>query len=244
MTSQTRVALVTGASRGIGAWCAIALGRAGFKVIVHYNSQAAKAEAVCQEIQGAVALQADISDLKSCDELMKTIKSEHGGVDVLVNNAGICIDQVLAFAKPEDFSKLLQVNLQPVFYLSKLASRQMLRKRWGRIINLSSVVGYSGNAGQSMYAATKAAITGFTKSIAIELAPAGILINTVAPGFIATDMTSELDDKAKDHILTSIPLKRMGRPDEIASVVKFLASEEASYITGSTIHVNGGMFTS
>jgi 3-oxoacyl-[acyl-carrier protein] reductase len=238
------VAIVTGASRGIGAACAVALGKHGFRVAVHYRSEREKADAIASQIGDAMVFQADLVDGKACQDMINMVKTEMGSVDVLVNNAGICIDQVLMLAKVEDFDKLLATNLRPVFLLSKFASKQMLRQRKGRIINISSVVGYSGNAGQSMYSATKSAIIGFTKSIALELAAAGITCNTVAPGFIETEMTAGLSPDVKDTILNRVPMKRLGKPEEVAAAVAFLASDEAAYITGSTIHVNGGMFTS
>ncbi|MEY4631314.1 MAG: hypothetical protein RIQ81_1434 [Pseudomonadota bacterium] len=242
-TTGQKVALVTGASRGIGAACAIALGHAGFKVAVHYRGQEDKAMAVCAQIPGAKAFRADLSDPAACQELIKTVTAEMGGLHVLVNNAGVAIDQVLPLAKPDDFDTLIATNLKPVFMLSKFAARQMIRQKWGRIINLASVVGFTGNPGQSMYAATKAGITGFTKSIAAELAPYGIMANCVAPGFIQTDMTAALPEGVKEAMLSRIPLKRFGQVEDIAGAVEFLASEKSSYITGSTIHVNGGMFT-
>jgi 3-oxoacyl-[acyl-carrier protein] reductase len=238
-----KVALVTGASRGIGAACAIALGKAGFKVAVHYRGQEEKAMAVCALIPGAKAFRADLSDPAACQDLIKSVVAEMGGIHVLVNNAGVAIDQILPLAKPDDFDTLIATNLKPVFLLSKFAAKPMMRQKWGRIINLASVVGFTGNPGQSMYAATKAGITGFTKSIAAEMAPFGILANCVAPGFIETDMTAALPDAAKEAMLGKIPLKRFGRVEDIAGAVEFLSSEKASYITGSTIHVNGGMFT-
>ncbi len=240
-----KVALVTGASRGIGAACALALGKAGFKVAVHYRGSEDQARAVVGKLEGGMAraFRFDLSEKDSCQELIKAVKDEMGGLDVLVNNAGISIDQILAFAKAEDFDKLLSTNLKPVFLLSKYASKAMLRQRAGRIINISSVVGFTGNAGQSMYSATKAAIVGFTKSIALELAGAGILCNCVAPGFIETDMTGALSEETRQGILGRVPLKRLGTPDDIANAVEFLASDKASYITGTTLHVNGGMLT-
>lgn len=240
-----KVALVTGASRGIGAACALALGRAGYKVAVHYRSGEDQARAVVGKLPDgqARAFRFDLAEKDACQELIKVVKDEMGGLDVIVNNAGISIDQVLAFAKPDDFDKLLSTNLKPVFLLSKYGSKAMLRQRSGRIINISSVVGFTGNAGQSMYAATKAAIVGFTKSIALELAGAGILCNCVAPGFIETDMTGGLPEETKAAILAKVPLKRLGSPDDIAHAVEFLASDKAAYITGTTLHVNGGMLT-
>ena len=167
-----------------------------------------------------------------------------GPISLLVNNAGISIDQILPFAKPDDFDKLIDTNLKSVFLMSKFVTKGMIRQKSGRIINISSVVGHTGNAGQSMYAATKGAISAFTKSIAQDLAQFNILCNCIAPGFIQTDMTDALPDAAKEALLGKIPLKRFGSPEDIGAAAVFLASDQASYITGSTIHVNGGMFTS
>lgn len=241
--SSAKVALVTGASRGIGAACAIALGHAGFKVAVHYRGAEDKARALCEKIPGAMPFKADLSDPAACQELIKVVTSEMGPINVLVNNAGISIDQLLPFAKPEDFETLINTNLKPVFLLSKFATKGMIRAKAGRIINIASVVGYTGNAGQSMYSATKGAITAFTKSIAQDLAQFGILCNCVAPGFIQTDMTDALPEQAKEAIMAKIPLKKLGTPEDIAAAVAFLAGDGAKYITGSTIHVNGGMYT-
>jgi 3-oxoacyl-[acyl-carrier protein] reductase len=241
--SSTKVALVTGASRGIGAACAIALGEAGYSVAVHYKGAEDKAKAICEKIPGSKAFKADLSDAAACQDLIKSVTAELGPISVLVNNAGVSIDQILPFAKPEDFDTLLGTNLKPAFLLSKFVSKGMIRAKSGRIINIASVVGYTGNGGQSMYAATKGAITAFTKSIAQDLAQFGILCNCVAPGFIQTDMTDSLPDAAKDGAMAKIPLKKFGQPEDIAAAVVFLASDGAKYITGSTIHVNGGMFT-
>lgn len=242
-TASSKVALVTGASRGIGAACAAALGQLGYKVAIHYRGSEDKAQSLARSIPGSVVFKADLTDAQSCQDLVKNITSELGPISVLVNNAGISIDQILPFAKPEDFDTLINTNLKPVFLLSKLVAKGMIRAKSGRIINIASVVGYTGNAGQSMYAATKGAITSFTKSIAQDLAQFGILCNCVAPGFIKTDMTDALPDQAKDAIMAKIPLKKFGEPSDVASAVAFLASEGSKYITGSTIHVNGGMFT-
>jgi 3-oxoacyl-[acyl-carrier protein] reductase len=242
-SSATKVALVTGASRGIGAACAAALGEAGYKVAIHYRGSEDRAMALCTKIPGSKAFKADLSDPAACQDLIKSVTAELGPISVLVNNAGVSIDQVLPFAKPEDFDTLLNTNLKPVFLLSKFAAKGMIRLKGGRIVNIASVVGYTGNAGQSMYSATKGAITAFTKSIALDLAPFGILCNCVAPGFIQTDMTDALPDQAKDAAMAKIPLKRFGTPDDIASAVVFLAGDGSKYITGSTLHVNGGMFT-
>ena len=239
-----KVALITGASRGIGSGCARSLHAAGYKIAIHYRSGVELANKLKEELPGSLLFGADLTNPDECQNLVKAVKNEMGRIDVLVNNAGVSIDQVITFAKPADFDKLISTNLKPVFLLSKLVSRIMIKQKGGRIINLSSVVGYTGNGGQSMYATTKAGITGFTKSLAIDLAGAGITANCVAPGFISTDMTDSLSDEVKEAILAKIPLKRLGTPKEIGAAIKFLASEEASYITGSTIHVNGGMHTS
>lgn len=238
-----KVALVTGASRGIGKACARALANAGYRVAVHYRSGHDEAVALCNELKNAMPFKADLSVEAEVTEMIKAVKSEMGRIDVLVNNAGMSIDQVIAFAKPEDFQKLLQVNLFSTFMTTKLVSKIMIKQKGGRIINMGSVVGHTGNAGQSMYAATKGAVTAFTQSIAQDLAPFNILCNSIAPGFIETEMTDALGAEVREGILSKVPLKRLGRTEEIADVVTFLASESASYITGSTIHVNGGMYT-
>lgn len=239
-----KIALVTGASRGIGAACALRLGQAGYKVAIHFRSREDLARKICDQIPGSMPVQLDLSENGACEKLVKLVKDEMGGLDVLVNNAGISIDGLLPFAKPEDFDQLIQTNLKPVFLLSKFAAKQMIRRKWGRIINLSSVVGFTGNAGQSLYSMTKAAITGFTKSAALDLSKFGITVNSVAPGFIQTDMTGALPPEVQEQILAKVPMGRLGTPQDIANAVNFLASEEAGYITGSTLHVNGGMFTS
>lgn len=238
-----KVALVTGASRGIGKACARALSQAGYRVAVHYRSGHDEAVALCNELKNAMPFKADLSVEAEVTEMVKAVKNEMGRIDVLVNNAGMSIDQVIAFAKPEDFQKLLQVNLFSAFMTTKLVSKIMIKQKEGRIINMGSVVGHTGNAGQSMYAATKGAITAFTQSIAQDLAPFNILCNSIAPGFIETEMTGALSPEVREGILTKVPLKRLGRSEEIANVVTFLASDQSSYITGSTIHVNGGMYT-
>lgn len=239
---EQKVALVTGASRGIGRACAQALAEQGFLVAIHFRSQEQQAREVAQQIPGSKIFQADLAQEEACKELCKNVKEAFGRIDVLVNNAGLSIDQLITFAKPQEFDRLLDVNLKSTFHLTKAVSRVMIKQKSGRIINITSVVGHLGNAGQSMYAATKGAITAFTKSIAFDLAPFGILANCVAPGFIKTDMTDELPPEAQDLILGRVPLKRLGTAEEVAACVGFLASPGASYITGSTLHVNGGMF--
>lgn len=241
---SNKVALVTGASRGIGRACAQALSKDGYKIAIHYRSGEDAAISLAKEIGEAKTFQADLANEDDCKNLVKQVKQDMGRIDVLVNNAGMSIDQVITFAKPDDFDKILSVNLKPVFLLSKLVTKVMIKQKEGHIINMSSVVGHTGNAGQSMYAASKGGITAFTKSISMDLAPFGIKANCIAPGFIGTDMTDTLPEEAREAILQKIPMRRLGQPQEVASVVSFLCSEQASYITGSTIHVNGGMYTS
>jgi 3-oxoacyl-[acyl-carrier protein] reductase len=238
-----KVALITGAAKGIGEACARSFAQAGYKVAVHYRSPNEFIEKLAEEIPSAVAFQCDLAREEGCKQLFNAVKETFGRIDVLVNNAGMARDQVIPMAKPEDFDLLLASNLKPVFLLCKMVSRQMIKQRSGVIINITSVVGHTGNAGQSMYAATKAAITGLSKSISQDLAPYGIRCNCVAPGFIATAMTDALPDPVREDILKKIPLGRMGSSGEVAAAVTFLASQDASYITGSTLHVNGGMFT-
>jgi 3-oxoacyl-[acyl-carrier protein] reductase len=237
-----KVALLTGSSRGIGAACARRLSQDGYAIAIHCTARRQEAEALQKELPNSMVFQADLSDPTACEALIKDVKEKMGHIDVLVNNAGISIDQVIPFAKLEDFERLLSVNVKAVFLLTKLASKLMIRKKQGVIINLSSVVGYQGNAGQSMYAATKGAITAFTKSVAQDLAPFGIRCNCIAPGFIETDMTRALDEKVRTAILSRIPQQRLGTPEEIANAVSFLVSDQASYITGASLHVNGGMY--
>ncbi|MDE3269076.1 MAG: 3-oxoacyl-ACP reductase FabG [Pseudomonadota bacterium] len=236
-----KVALITGASRGIGAACARALSADGFSIALHYRRDRELADKICAELDAAVAFQADLKSSSACENLIKQVKAEYGRIDVLVNNAGMVKDQILPFVRLDDFEELLDVNLRSVFILSKFTSKQMIRQKSGRIINISSVIGHTGNSGQCAYAATKSAITGFTKSIAQDLAQFGIMCNCVAPGLIISEMTDRLAIDVKEKIKTQIPLKRFGNPSDVAAAVSFLAS--ASYITGETIHVNGGVYS-
>jgi 3-oxoacyl-[acyl-carrier protein] reductase len=238
-----KVALVTGAGKGIGAACAIELGQAGYQVAIHYRSQPETARALSDSIPNSKTFQYDLTEDGACEALIKDVKTQMGRIDVLVNNAGMSTDQLITFAKPEEFDRLIATNLRPVFLLSKYASRLMIRQKFGRIINMTSVVGHTGNPGQSMYAASKSAITGLTKSMAAELGNFNILCNCVAPGFIETDMTGSLPEEVKQQILNKIPLGHLGTVKDVAAAVAFLASPQSSYITGSTIHVNGGMYT-
>lgn len=242
MTETTeKVALVTGASKGIGKACAMVLASQGYRVAIHFRSNPELAKAVQAELPGSEIFQFDLSEDGACEALIKEVTAKMGGIDVLVNNAGISIDQLITFAKITDFDKILSTNLRPVFLLSKLASKKMIRKKSGSIVNITSVVGHTGNAGQSMYTAAKSAVTGLTKSMAVDLAGFGIRANCVAPGFIATDMTDALPEDVQDKILEGIPLKRLGDAKDIGEAVAFLASDKAKYITGTTLHVNGGM---
>lgn len=240
-----KVALVTGASRGIGRAAALALAAEGAKVIVNYAGNVKAAEevkAVIEQNGGEVLLaQADVSDSAAVDEMFAAIVEKFGTVDILVNNAGITRDGLLARMKDEDFDAVIATNLKGVFHCTKAAAKIMMKKKSGRIVNMSSVVGLTGNAGQTNYAAAKAGVIGFTKSAAKELASRGITVNAVAPGFIATDMTSVLPDKTKEELATAIPLKSMGKPEDVANAVVFLVSDKASYITGQVINVDGGM---
>jgi len=242
---EGKIALVTGASRGIGAAIAQALGASGATVIGTATSESG-AEAISRRfqengVQGRGA-QLNVNDPASVVQLIKSITEEFGAPTVLVNNAGITRDNLMLRMKDEEWNDVIDTNLNAVFRVTKACLRGMTKARWGRIINISSVVGSMGNMGQCNYAATKAGVAGFARSLAKEIGGRGITVNTVAPGFIDTDMTKVLEDAQKDAMLSIIPLQRLGKPEEIASVVGFLASEGAAYITGETIHVNGGMY--
>ncbi|MBD1910180.1 MULTISPECIES: 3-oxoacyl-[acyl-carrier-protein] reductase [unclassified Leptolyngbya] len=240
---QDQVALVTGASRGIGRAIALALATEGAKVVVNYASSATAADELVAEIAGmggeAIALKADVSKADQVDALVAAVMEKWGRVDILVNNAGITRDTLLLRMKPDDWQAVIDLNLTGVFLCTRAISKIMLKQRSGRIINISSVVGEMGNAGQANYSAAKAGVIGFTKAVAKEVASRGITVNAVAPGFIATDMTHGLNG---DDILKMIPLSRFGQPEDVAGVVRFLAADAAAaYITGQTINVDGGM---
>lgn len=247
MNLNEKVALVTGASRGIGAAIAEQLGKAGAIVIGTATSQsgAEKIAARLAElgIRGTGKV-LNVTDANSVSELLKCINDDFGAPSILVNNAGITKDNLLMRMTDEEWFDVINTNLSAIYRLSKGVLRGMMKARWGRIINISSVVGAMGNPGQSNYAATKAGVSGFARSLAAEVGSRNITVNTVAPGFIDTDMTKGLPDEQKQQLLSRIPLGRLGSPEEIASVVVFLASDAGSYISGETIHVNGGMYMS
>lgn len=243
---MTKSALVTGASRGIGRSIALQLAEEGFNVAVNYAGSKEKAEAVVEEIKAkgvdSFVIQANVADADEVKAMIKEVVSQFGSLDVLVNNAGITRDNLLMRMKEQEWDDVIDTNLKGVFNCIQKATPQMLRQRSGAIINLSSVVGAVGNPGQANYVATKAGVIGLTKSAARELASRGITVNAVAPGFIVSDMTDALSDELKEQMLTQIPLARFGQDTDIANTVAFLASDKAKYITGQTIHVNGGMY--
>jgi 3-oxoacyl-[acyl-carrier protein] reductase len=244
---EGRVALVTGASRGIGRAIAEKLGRDGAYVVGTATSKSG-ADAIfewfkAEGIDGS-GMRLDVADDSSVDEVVKSIANERGPVSILVNNAGITRDNLLMRMKGDEWDSVINTNLTSVYRVCKACLRAMMKERYGRIVNIASVVGASGNAGQTNYAAAKAGMFGFTKSLAQEVGSRGITVNAVAPGFIDTDMTRELPDAQRNALLGAIPLGRLGQPEEIASVVSFLASDAASYVTGETLHVNGGMYMS
>ena len=240
-----KIAIVTGGSRGIGRATSIALAQAGALVLVNYrtNEEAARETVrVIEEASGQAELVAfDVADPDSVDRSIKEALTRHGRIDILVNNAGISIDQLLLRVSAKDLAMTWATNVNGAVYCAKACIRPMMKNRWGRIINLSSVVAESGNAGQAVYASSKAALLGLTRSLAREYASRGITVNAVSPGFIETDMTADLPEAARQGIVNQTPLGRIGRPEEVAAAVVFLASEEAGYITGQVVRVNGGM---
>ncbi len=242
---MSKVALITGASRGIGKQIAITLAKEGFDIAVNYRSENSELQELEREIKSHnvefIAVKGDVSVFEDTEKIVKEVIDKFGKIDVLVNNAGITKDTLLMRMKKEDFESVIDVNLIGTFNVTKNVIPYMMKARSGRIINISSVVGIAGNAGQTNYAASKAGIIGFTKSLAKEVGSRNILVNAVAPGFIQTDMTAVLKDEVKEKIAESIPLNRMGTVEDVANVVKFLASEESSYITGQVIHIDGGM---
>ena len=242
---ESQTALVTGASRGIGKAIAILLAKEGAEVIINYSSSLENANKVVSEINSfggkAYPLQADISNENSVNELVKTVLEKNNKIDVLVNNAGITKDGLLMRMKTDDWQKVLDLNLSGVFYCTRAVSRQMLKQRKGRIINITSVVGLMGNPGQANYSAAKAGVVGLTQSAAKEFASRGITVNAVAPGFIKTEILDSIDPEKLETMAKNIPVGRIGDVKDISSIVYFLASDEWSYITGQVLHVNGGL---
>ena len=243
--SERKAAIVTGASRGIGRAAALRLAKMGMNIVFTYNSGIEAAEetkALC-EAEGVrvLAVQADVSSSESCDQLVEQTMEAFGRVDVLVNNAGITRDGLIIRMSDEQFDQVIDTNLKGAFYMMRAVSKQMIKQRSGRIINISSVVGVMGNAGQVNYAASKAGVIGMTKSLARELASRKVTVNAVAPGMIETDMTAVMSEKAKEAMKAAIPLGEMGKPEDIAGTIAFLAGEEGRYITGQVICVDGGM---
>ena len=235
------VALVTGGASGIGAACSRALAARGFRVGIHHFRSVDAATAFLEELPDAFLIDGDLGRVEVCDAIYQTLRANGGRLDVLVNNAGVTHNAPIFTTDLADLDRLLQLNVRGTFQLTKRLSRLMMRRKHGRIINISSVVGSTGNPGQSAYAMTKAAIDAFTRTLARELAPFGVLVNSVAPGLIDTAMSESLSEVVRDAIIARVPLGRVGRPEEVAEVVAFLASS-ASYITGTTIHVNGGLY--
>ncbi|MEK5231093.1 3-oxoacyl-[acyl-carrier-protein] reductase [Lysinibacillus sp. FSL K6-0232] len=242
---EGKVAVVTGASRGIGRAIALKLADEGAKVVVNYSGSQAKAEEVVATIQAnggeAIAVQASVAQTEEVTALMDTAVKTFGSLDILVNNAGITRDNLLMRMKEDEWDDVMDTNLKGVFLCTKAVTRQMMKQRAGRIINISSIVGVAGNAGQANYVAAKAGVIGLTKTTAKELASRNILVNAIAPGFIETEMTDQLPEDIKQGMLTQIPLAKLGQPEDIAKAVVFLASDDANYMTGQTLHIDGGM---
>ncbi len=240
-----KVALITGATRGIGKQIALTLAKEGYNIALNYrkeNEDLAKTEKEIQEIGVEyLSVKGDISNFEQCENIVKKTIEQFEKIDVLVNNAGMTKDMLLMRMQKEDFEQVIDVNLVGTFNMTQNVIKHMIKSKSGRIINISSVVGISGNAGQTNYSASKAGIIGFTKSLAKEVASRNILVNAVAPGFIQTNMTDVLKEEVKEEIAKTIPLRRLGKPEDVANVVKFLASEDSSYITGQVINIDGGM---
>lgn len=246
MRLSGKTALVTGASRGIGRAIAVRFAAEGAFVVVNYAGNEAAAGEALAAIESAggkgVLSRFDVGSAGEVDTAVKAIVAERGRIDILVNNAGVTRDNLLMRLTENDFDAVVRTNLKGTFLVTKVVSRQMIRQRWGRIVNMSSVVGEMGNAGQSIYAATKAGILGFTKAMARELASREITVNAIAPGFITTDMTSTLPEAARKEFAERIPLGRFGAPEEVAELALFLASDAAAYVTGQVVGINGGMY--
>ena len=240
-----QIAFITGATRGIGKQIAITLAKEGYNVAINYRKENEELKETKEQIESnnveCLAVQGDVSNFEDTEKMVKQIIEKYGKIDVLVNNAGITKDMLLMRMKKEDFENVIDVNLVGTFNITKNVIPYMMKQKSGRIINISSVVGISGNAGQTNYSASKAGIIGFTKSLAKEVGSRNILVNAVAPGFIETQMTENLKEEMKQEISKTIPLKRMGKAEDVANVVKFLASPDSSYITGQVINIDGGM---
>ncbi len=246
MSLQGKVAVVTGGSRGIGRKISERLAALGAKVFINYVSRPDAAQETVDSIKSAggdaQVIQFDVADSAQVQDAFKTISDETGGVDILVNNAGITRDGLLATMKEDAWDSVLNTNLKGAFNCIKSVSRAMMKKRWGRIVTITSVIGFAGNPGQANYSAAKAGLVGLTRSAAREFASRNITVNGVAPGYIVTDMTKELPEKVKENILTAIPMGTLGEADDVAGAVCYLVSDDARYVTGQVIHVNGGMF--
>lgn len=244
---ERKVALITGGSRGIGKQVALKFAKEGYHIAINYVSDKTDTKTLEEELKAensqiqVLLVKTDVTDYEAVEQFIKQIIETFGRIDVVVNNAGITRDNLLLRMSKEDFDKVIDVNLKGVFNISKIVTPYMMKKRQGSIINVSSVVGVSGNAGQCNYAASKAGLIGFTKSLAKELASRNIRVNAVAPGFIKTDMTDILTEEIKENINRQIPLKRMGTAEEVANVIYFLGTEQSAYITGQVIHIDGGM---
>lgn len=245
MELKDRVAVVTGGGRGIGRAISLGLAKNGSKVVIVVDVSLENADKVVKEIEGlgsqASAYKMDVSNYQDVNDTINKILDKYGKIDILINNAGITRDGLLLKMKEEDWDRVININLKGVFNCTKAVLRPMLKERWGRIVNMASIVGLIGNAGQANYSASKAGIIGFTKTIAREVASRNITVNAVAPGFIATEMTDVLSDGVKENLMKQIPLGRLGKIDDIANLVLFLVSEKAGYITGEVIRVDGGM---
>lgn len=245
MQLNGKTAIVTGGSRGIGKAVAIKLAELGANVVINYTSSPEKAHDVVRTIESlgrqAMAIKADVSNNSEVEDFIKTVESKFSTVDILVNNAGITRDALLMKMKEEDWDSVITINLKGTYQCTKAVIRKMMKQKSGRIVNIASVIGITGNSGQANYAASKAGIIGFTKSVAKELGSRNINVNAVAPGFIQTDMTEVLSAEIKEALSSSIPLKRLGTPEDVANVVAFLCLEESKYITGQVINVDGGM---
>ena len=242
---KNKIALITGAGRGIGRAIAIALAKEGAEVVINYNGSEERAKEVKQTIEEnggkASIYKCNVSDFTACEAMIKDIVKEYGHLDILVNNAGIVRDMLMVKMTEADFDAVINVNLKGTYNMMKATYKHFMKQRSGRIISLASVVGIMGNAGQANYSASKAGIIGLTKSVAKELGGRNVTVNAIAPGYIATDMTDQLSDKAKDMISSGIPMKRAGSPEDVANAICFLASDDASYITGEVLRVDGGM---